>query len=108
MPKFILAFHGVPDIKSPEEGQKMMQEWRAWSDGMRENIVDDGHPVGVSYTVHKGGVDENGGANPLSGFTMVEAADMAEACNLAKGCPWVTQGWGSVEVAECMDMSMNG
>ena len=108
MPKFILAFHGVPDINSPEEGQKMMQEWQAWNDGMRESILDEGNPVGISHTVHKDGVDENGGANPLSGFTFVEADDLNAACKLAEGCPLVTHGWGTVEVAECKDMSMDG
>ncbi|MEM7241450.1 MAG: hypothetical protein AAF429_04625 [Pseudomonadota bacterium] len=108
MPKFILAFHGTPDIKSPQEGQQMMQEWHAWNEGMRKNIVDEGHPVGISHTVHKDGIDENGGSNPLSGFTLVDAADMSAACKLAEGCPLVTKGWGSVEVAECMDMTMNG
>ena len=108
MPKFILAFHGTPQIDSPEAGQKMMADWQAWNEGMRSQIVDEGHPVGMSKTVHQKGTDDNGGSNPLSGFTLVEAADIDAACKLAEGCPLVTAGWGSVEVAECMDMTMDG
>ena len=108
MPKYILAFHGTPQINSPEEGQKMMQDWQAWNESMQPNIADMGHPVGQSVTVAQGGVEDNGGSNPLSGFTLVEADTIEGACEMAKGCPLVTNGWGSVEVAECMDMSMDG
>ena len=110
MPNFIYIFHGTPNIDTPEAGQKMMADWQAWHNGMADAgaIVDDGHPVGQSHTVHKDGVDDHGGANPLSGYTVVTAADMAAACEMAKSCPLVLSGDGSIEVAQCMDMSMNG
>lgn len=108
MPKFIFAFHGSPKIDTPDAGQKMMRDWQAWHMSMSDAIVDDGHPVGLSSTVHQAGVDDNGGANPLSGYVLIEAADKDAACALAKGCPLVLSGDGTVEVAECMDMTMNG
>ena len=53
--------------------------------------------------VHGGGVDDNGGANPVSGFTIVSADSMDEAVDMAKGCPIMDDG-GSVEVAEMFEM----
>ena len=58
----------------------------------------------MSSTVSSGGIEENGGANPLSGFTVVEAADQAAACEMARGCPMVVDGSGSVEVAQMFEM----
>ena len=55
-------------------------------------------------TVSNTGLAGDGGANPLSGYTLVEAADQAAACEMAKGCPMVVDGSGSVEVCEILDM----
>ncbi|MEM9793971.1 MAG: hypothetical protein AAF848_13595, partial [Pseudomonadota bacterium] len=61
-------------------------------------------PVGKSKTVSVDGVADNGGSNPLSGFTLVRASDIDAACEMAKGCPMVTDGSGSVEVAQVHEM----
>ncbi|WP_324754116.1 hypothetical protein [Roseovarius sp. Pro17] len=66
-------------------------------------IIHPGAPVGQSNTVSPSGVSKDGGANPLSGFTLVEAVDLATATDMAKGCPGLQNG-GSVEVAEMMHM----
>jgi hypothetical protein len=55
-------------------------------------------------TVTADGVSEGGGANPTSGYTIVEVADAEAACEMAKGCPMVVDGSGSVEVAGLIDM----
>jgi hypothetical protein len=47
---------------------------------------------------------DNGGANPVSGYTIVEANNYASACKHAAGNPMVVDGSGSVEVAEFIDM----
>ena len=104
MPKFIFAYHGGSAPSSPEEGQKVMQAWMDWFGALGPAIVDGGNPAGMSKTVSAAGIADNGGANPISGYSLVTAKDMDEACNLAKGCPMVIDGSGSVEVAECMDM----
>jgi hypothetical protein len=107
MPKFIFAFHGGTQPKSPEEGKAMMAAWMAWMGDIEASIVDPGAPVGMSKTVSSGGVADDGGSNPLSGFTIVQADDIAGAVALAKGCP-IHESGGSVEVAELMNMSMDG
>jgi hypothetical protein len=50
-----------------------------------------------------GKVENNGGANPVSGYSLLEAADNDAAVAYAKQCP-ILESEGSVEVAECFDM----
>jgi hypothetical protein len=50
-----------------------------------------------------GSVVADGGANPVSGYTLIEADSYVDALEKAKGCPVLASG-GSVEVAETMDM----
>jgi len=104
MPKFVFAYHGGGMPETPEAGEKAMAAWGAWYQDLGSSIADGGAPVGMSRTVSTGGVSENGGANPLSGYTVIEAADIDAACQLAKGCPLVADGSGSVEVAPVIDM----
>lgn len=103
MPKFVFAYHGGKAPESPEAVADVMAKWEAWMGGMGKNLVDGGHPVGMSKTVSAAGVEDNGGSNPLSGYTLVNAADIDAACAMAKGCPILEDG-GSVEVAEALDM----
>jgi hypothetical protein len=102
MPEFIFAYHGGKRPDTPEEGQKEMEKWGAWFAGMGDAVVNPGNPVGQSWTVSGDGVRQDGGANPLSGFTVVKAANIEAAAEMAKGCPIVDTG--SVEVAEIMEM----
>jgi hypothetical protein len=67
-------------------------------------VIDGGNPVGESTTVNPdGSVSNNGGANPASGYSLIEAADLDDALAKAKGCPILESG-GSIEVAEAIDM----
>jgi hypothetical protein len=104
MPKFMYIFHGGQTPATPEEGQKVMAAWTSWLDGIGGNLVDGGNPAGMSKTVTASGVEDNGGANPVSGYTLVNAPDMAAACDMAKGCPILDGGKGSIEVAEALEM----
>ena len=80
-----------------------MAAWQAWFGAMGDAIVDGGNPVGPSKTVSASGVADNGGSNPLSGYTLIDSADIEAAVEHAKGCP-ILQDGGSVEVAEAIDM----
>lgn len=104
MPEFIFAYHGGKTPDTPEEGAAVMAAWQAWFGTMGDAVVNPGNPVGLSKTVSAAGVADNGGANPLSGFSVVRAADIAAATDMAKGCPMVVSGSGSVEVAEIIQM----
>ncbi len=103
MPKFIFAYHGGKAPETPEEGEKVMAQWRAWFDSLGSAVVDPGHPLGMSKTVSSSGVTDDGGANPISGFSLINAANIDKAAEMAKGCPMLTDG-GSVEIAEAFDM----
>ena len=104
MPKFVFAYHGGGRPETPEEGARVMAAWQAWMGGLGDALVDGGNPVGMSKTVSAGGVADDGGSNPLSGYTLVEAADMDAAVVMAQGCPILEGGAGTVEVAEAMEM----
>ncbi|MCB1421485.1 MAG: hypothetical protein KDJ69_03250 [Nitratireductor sp.] len=103
MAKFVFAYHGGKMPETPEEGAKSMAAWRNWLGGMGDALVDGGNPVGKSKTVTPGGIEDNGGSNPLSGYTLVNAADIHAACEIARGCP-ILANEGTVEVAEAIEM----
>jgi hypothetical protein len=104
MPKFMLIFHGGGRPDTPEEGEKTMAAWGAWMQGIGSNLVDGGAPAGMSKTVTATGVEDNGGANPVSGYTLINAADIDAACAIAQGCPILEGAKGTVEVAEALEM----
>jgi hypothetical protein len=103
MPDYVFAYHGGGKPATKEEGDKAMAAWTAWFGKMGPAVVDGGKPVGKSYTMSKAGTAENGGANPISGYSVVRAKDITAALDLARGCPILDAG-GSVEVAEAMEM----
>ena len=103
MSKFLFAYHGGSTPSSPAEGKKVMDAWMKWFGSMGKAVVDGGNPLGMSKTVSAKGTAGNGGANPVSGYSLIEAKDMASAVKLAQTCPIIGAG-GSVEIAECMAM----
>ena len=102
MSKFIYAYHGGKMPESPEEVAKLMARWNAWVEDLGDAFVDPGNPVGMSKTVSSSGVADNGGANPLSGFSIVEADSIDAAVEMAKGSPHLDHG--TIEVAEIKKM----
>lgn len=106
MTKFVFAYHGGKSDMTPEEGQEMMAKWGAWVESLGAAMVDPGHAVGKSVTVSPSGVAENGGANPISGISVVEAATQDAAVAMAKACPHITLVGGSIEIAPALDMKM--
>ncbi|UOA28867.1 YciI family protein [Pseudosulfitobacter sp. DSM 107133] len=104
MPNFIFAYHGGTTPQTPEEGAAAMAKWVAWFENLGAAVVDGGNPVGQSKTVTASGVTGDGGANPLSGYSVISAADIDAAAEMAKGCPMVVDGSGSVEVAPIIEM----
>ena len=104
MAKYLFVYHGGSEPVSEEEFSRVMDAWGQWFGGMGSAVIDGGNPVGKSSTVNSdGSVSDNGGANPASGYSLIEATDLADALKKAKGCPILAAG-GSVEVAEAHDM----
>ena len=102
MSNYILAYHGGKKPESPEEGANLMARWNAWIDDLGDAMVNPGTPVGKSKTVSSDGVSDDGGSNPLAGFSIVEADSMEAVLEMAKTCPFVEMG--TIEVAEMMKM----
>ncbi len=102
MSNYIFAYHGGKKPESPEEGAKHMAKWQAWVDGLGDAVVNPGTPLGMSKTVSSSGVSDDGGSNPLNGFSIVKADSMDAALEMAKGCPYVDIG--TIEVAEVKEM----
>lgn len=106
MPKYVYAYHGAPNFETKEDGAAHMAAWQKWNAGLGDAVVDPGLPVGTSMTVTADGtIVDGGGANPISGITIVQADTMEGALEMAKSCPHITAG-GSIEVAEAMELEM--
>lgn len=104
MAKYLFVYHGGNKPDSKEEIAEVMNAWGQWLGSMGSAVVDGGNPVGQSSTVQSNGsVVDNGGANPASGYSLIEAPDLNDAIAKAKGCPVLARG-GSIEVAEAFDM----
>ena len=104
MSQFIFAYHGGKRPETPEEGEKVMAQWNAWFGTMGDDLIVPGAPLGMSKTVDDSSITDDGGANPLSGYSVVAAESIEVACEMAKGCPMVQDHSGSVEVAEILEM----
>jgi len=103
MSNYIIAYRGGRKPDSPEEGGKHMAKWKVWVDGLGDAAVNPGTPLGKSRIVSADGVSDDGGADPMSGYSIVEADGMDAALEMAKACPFLETG-GTLEVAEVMKM----
>ena len=104
MSKYLFVYHGGKSPETEAEVAEVLDAWGSWLGGMGAAVVDGGNPVGMSTTVNPdGSVSDNGGANPASGYGIIEASDLGDAVAKAKGCPILPAG-GSVELAEIIDM----
>jgi hypothetical protein len=105
MPKYILGFHGGGAMPTdPQVAEKSMAAWISWYKSMGDAVIDMGTPALAKKTVAAGGrVQDGGGANPLTGYSIIEAGSIDQAVTLAKGCP-IYAANGSVEVAELLPM----
>lgn len=103
MPNFIIAYHGGNKPETPEAGAAHMAKWKAWIDALGDAAINPGTPLGKSRIVSASGVSEDGGANPMSGFSVVRAETIDAALEMARDCPFLDMG-GTLEVAEMMEM----
>jgi hypothetical protein len=105
MAKYLFVYHGGKMAETEAEQQEVMAAWGQWFGSLGSAVVDGGNPVGPSRTVGADGVSDNGGANPASGYSLIDASSIDDAIEKAKGCPVIANG-GSVEVAEAFEVSM--
>ena len=104
MAKFLFVYHGGKPPSTASEGKAVMDAWGAWFGSMGAAVIDGGNPVGPSSTVKSNGsLIDGGGANPASGYSLIEASSLADAHKKASGCPLLKAG-GTIEIAQAMDM----
>jgi hypothetical protein len=104
MAKYLFVYHGGTKASNPADVKKAMDAWGQWFGSMGAAVIDGGNPVGKSSTVRAdGSLAGDGGANPASGYSLIEAPSLDEAHKKAKGCPILTAG-GSIEIAQALDM----
>ena len=105
MAKYLFVYHGGGSGPAdPKEHKKVMDAWGAWFGSMGAAVVDGGNPVGKSSTVKPDGtMVSGGGANPASGYSLIEASSLEDAHKKAKGCPILKAG-GTIEIAQALDM----
>lgn len=100
MANYVLVYHGGGMPEGEAEQQQVMAAWGSWFGDLGAAVVDGGNPVGAATTIASdGSTSDGGGANPATGYSVIEAASLAAAMELAKGCPILASG-GSVEVGE--------
>ncbi len=88
MAKCLFIYHDGTYPTSDAEVKRVMEQWGAWIGALGATLLDGGNPVGRSYTVASDGtLGEGGGANPTSGYSLVEAADIEDAHRKARSCP---------------------
>jgi len=104
MAKYLFVYHGGGAPQTKEAQAKAMDAWGSWFGSMGADVIDGGHPIGKSTTVKgDGSVVNNGGANPTSGYSVIEAKTLDDAITKAKRCPILESG-GSIELAQTLDM----
>jgi hypothetical protein len=104
MTKYLFVYHGGSHPETKEAQTKVMAAWGQWFGSMGKALIDGGNPVGKSSTVRSNGtVAKDGGANPATGYSLIEAPNLEDALSKAKSCSLLAAG-GSVEVAPAMDM----
>jgi hypothetical protein len=103
MAKYLLAYHGGGMAETEEEQAAVMAKWGAWYAGLGASLVDGGAPTMPTQTVAADGSVGDGGANPVTGYTIITADSMDDALDKAAGCP-IRESGGSIEVGELIEM----
>jgi hypothetical protein len=116
MPKYLLFLHedqGQFDDRSQDEMMRIIQEYGAWAQKMRdekrfaggEKLTEDAGKVlrskGGKIVVTDGPYAES--KEVVGGYFAISARDYAEACEIAKECPHLKYG-GRVEVREIHEL----
>ena len=103
MAKYLFAYHGGGMAETEEEIAAVMAKWEAWYGELGASIVDGGAPTAPTQTIAADGSVGDGGANPVTGYTIVTADSMDDALAKAKGCP-IRESGGPIEVGELIEM----
>ena len=95
MPTFVFAYRASGNYASTPESAAA---WKAWFDGMGDDLVQLGKPARGAATL-----GNCGPGTELGGYSVISARDLDAALAVAKGCPQLDRN-GGVEVAQLVDV----
>jgi hypothetical protein len=102
MDKYLLVFYGGKMETDPQKVEKSVALWNKWYADLGKAVVDGGNPTGPGKVISEVGVN-NAGANPVTGYSILQAKDIDTAVTMAKSCPILAAG-GQVAVHPIMPM----
>jgi hypothetical protein len=102
MTKYLFVYYGGMSGSTPSEQEKSMKAWTAWFTSMGKAVVDMGAPTAPGKKVSKTGVRAVG-ANPVTGYSVIQATDMDAAVKMAKACPTMKED-ASIAIYEVLPM----
>jgi hypothetical protein len=100
MPKFLVTYHGGPEMPhDPEVMAKVRSAFMVWAQKTGPALADPGAPISARKTVSGKGVNDGAAEGGFDGWSVVEAADMDEVAAILKDHPFVGRG-GSLQINE--------
>ena len=102
MAEFLMVYHGGSMTETDDEIAHEMVRWGDWMNSLGGQLIEPGAPVGKSKTLSASGITDDGGANPVSGYSIFEAENIEAALAPIKACPHLDSG--TIELASLIDM----
>ena len=102
MAELFMVYHGGPMPETDDEIAHEMARWGDWMNSLGGQLFKPGASVGKSKTLNASGITDDGGANPVSGYSIDEAEHIEAALALIKACPHLDSG--TIELAPLIDM----
>ena len=102
MAKFLMAYHGRPIPKTDDEIPYEMERCGDWMNSLGSQLIEPGARIGKSNTLSASGIADGGGANPVSGYSIVKVDSTEAALELIKACPHLDSG--TKELAHLIDI----
>ena len=87
-----MVYHGGPMPETDDEMAHEMVRWGDWMNSLGGQLVEPGAPVGKSKTLSASGITDDGGANPVSGYSIVETESIEAALAMIKSYPHLDSG----------------
>ena len=103
MANFMIAYYGGNQPSSKEEGMAQMAKWKAWIEGLGEDVVNPGTPLMGTKIVTSSDVQDENDPNAMKGFAVVKAESIEAAVEIAKSDPFLDVD-GTIRVSQMMEM----
>jgi len=103
MAKFMIAYYGGNQPSSKEEGMAQMGKWKAWVEGLGENVINPGTPLMDTKIITSSNVQDENDPHAMKGFAIVQAESIETAVEIAQSDPFLDVD-GTIRVSQMMEM----